>query len=147
MYALFCAPSSVSHHRNFQAAVQKKKNPPAFQRQARRRHTAADIQPRLWSSASHARVVFMRAATAVRMISRLRILAANNSNSGKVVDPRPRCGSAFCAYALLNSPLVVGNFSAVSLLAYRSLYLCRSPFRHALIMSARSRTRGERVKE
>ena len=147
MYALLCAPSSVSHRRNFQAALDRKKNPPALQSQARRRHTVSEIQPRLWNHASHAHVVFMRAVMAARVISRLRILVENNSNGGKVVDPRPRCGSAFCAYALLSSPLVVRNLSVVSLLAYRSLFLCRYPFRRALITRARSRTRGERVKE
>jgi len=92
-----------------QSVYHKTKNPLALQRQARRRHTAAEIQPRLWSNTSRARVMFMRAAMATRAVTRLRILAANSAKSGKVrlVDPRPRCGSAFCAYELLNSPLVI----------------------------------------
>ena len=141
-YTVFC----LSHNRNFQAGLHKTKKPLALQRQARRRHTAADIQPRHWSNnTSHARVVFMRAAMATRAITRLRILVANSANSGRVVDPRPspRCGSAFCAYELLNSPLVVRNFSVLSFLTDQSLYLCRSPFQHVLRTSTRSRTPKE----
>ena len=111
--SVFC----LSHRRNFQAVLHRKKKPLVLQRQVIRRHTAGEIQPQLRSNVPRARVVFMRAATATLVITRLRILAAKSSNSGRVVGPRPRCGSAFCAYALLDSPLVVRSFSVVSLLA------------------------------
>ena len=116
MYALPCTPSSVSLTiAMFQAVYYKtRKNPLALQRQARRRHTAAEIQPRPWNNTSRARVMFVRAAMATRAVARLRILAANSANTGRVVDPRPRCGSAFCVYELLNSPLVVRSFFVVS---------------------------------
>jgi len=40
---------------------------------------------------------------------------SNGANSGRVVDPRPR-GSAFCSCEPLNGPLMVSDFSVVSLL-------------------------------
>jgi hypothetical protein len=96
---------------NLQALSEKKK-PPASQKQ--RRHSDAEIQPWLKPHDSRSRMMFKRAATTTRVIIRLRILSSNRSNSGKVAPtPRPRCGSSFCAYELLSSPLVVRSFFPV----------------------------------
>jgi hypothetical protein len=132
----------LSHRRDFQAVSHRKKNPPASKRQPKRRNTAADIQPRHLSNASHARGAFKRAIIVTLAAIRLQTLAANSADSGRGrrVEPRPRCGGAFCKYELLNRPVVVSNFSVVSLPTDRPLYMCRSPFRHAPSTSAPSRT-------
>ena len=49
-------------------------------------------------------------------------ILANDANSGRVGDPRPR-GSAFCACQPLNGPRLVSSFSIVSFLANLS-YIC-----------------------
>jgi hypothetical protein len=97
------------------ASEAKKAKPPASQK--RRRHSGAEMRPWLRRSDSHFRALFRRAALIARVITRLRMLTANNSNNDKVVpSPRPRCGSSFCAYELLSSPLVVrGIFPIVEL--------------------------------
>jgi hypothetical protein len=147
MYALHPVSLCASHPPNLQALSEGKKRPTASQKQ--RRHSNTEIRPWLRHNDSRSRVMFKRAATTTRVITRLRMLSANKSNSGKVAPtPRPRCGSSFCAYELLSSPLVVRSlFPVVELFIDWSLYWCRSPCRHALTMSARLRTPEEKGKE
>jgi hypothetical protein len=70
---------------------------------------------------AHLRLAFKRAATVTRVVIRLKFLVANKPKSVKGVDgpptPRPRCGSCFCLYELLSSPLVVRNFFTVTKLS------------------------------
>jgi hypothetical protein len=108
-------PASEVKKVKLPASEAKKAKPPASQK--RRRHSEAEMRPWLRRSDSHFRALFRRAALIARVITRLRMLTANNSNNDKVVpSPRPRCGSSFCAYELLSSPLVVrGIFPIVEL--------------------------------
>jgi hypothetical protein len=83
----------------------------------KRRHSEAALQPRVMRNDSHLRTVFKRAATIARVVIRLKSLVANKPKSVQDTDgtptPRPRCGSCFCIYELLNSPLVVRSFFTV----------------------------------
>jgi hypothetical protein len=99
----------LSHLPNLQAFTEGQRKSQAWPKQ--RRHSITEIRPWLRHNDSHFRRAFRRAAIITRVITRLRVLTANSSNSGKVVPtPRPRCGSSFCAYELLSSPLVARSF-------------------------------------
>src|SRR6267142_6798069 len=97
---------------DLQALSERKKKPPASQKQ--RRHSDAEIRPWLRHHDSRSRMMFKRAATTTRVITRLRILSANRSNSGKVAPtPTFSLRKFVLCYELLSSPLVVRSFFPV----------------------------------
>ncbi|KAF8469276.1 caspase domain-containing protein [Russula ochroleuca] len=78
---------------------------------AKRRHSEAALRPWVMRNDAHLRSAFKRAATIARVVIRLKFLVANKPKNLQDVDgpptPRSRCGSCFCIYELLNSPLVI----------------------------------------
>ena len=101
----------LSHPPDLQAFSERKKNPLTPHNAGKRRHSDAALQPWVMRNNSHFRSAFKRAATVTRVLVRLKSLVGKNPKSVRKVygppTPRPRCGSCFCMYELLNSPLVV----------------------------------------
>lgn len=125
-----------------QAFSERKKIPPTNNKEVKRRHSEAALRPWVMRNDSHLRSVFKRAATIARVVIRLKSLVANKPKSVHDVDgpptPRPRCGSCFCLYELLNSPLVVRSlFSVPKLPIDRSPCRCRSLYQRALSTKTR----------
>jgi hypothetical protein len=106
-----------SHLPNFQAFSEKRKHLTP-NKPAKRRHSEAALRPWVMRNDAHLRSAFKRAATIARVVIRLKFLVANKPKNLQDVDgpptPRSRCGSCFCIYELLNSPLVVRSFFTVA---------------------------------
>jgi hypothetical protein len=107
-------PSCVhlSHPRNPSALVERKKAVSSPKPTPRRRHTEAAWQ--LWPirDVIHIpRVTFSGAVTITLAIVRLKFLRAKSPKKAETdtppPSPRPLCGGWYCAYTLLNGPLVV----------------------------------------
>jgi hypothetical protein len=100
----------LSHPPDLQAVSERKK-PLTPYNAGKRRHSDAALQPWVMRNNPHLRSAFKRAATITRVVVRLKSLVANKPKSVRNTygppTPRPRCGSCFCIYELLNSPLVV----------------------------------------
>ena len=100
-----------SHPLDLQAFSERKKEPLTIHNARKRRHSDAALQPWVKRNIPHLRSAFKRAATVTRAVVRLKYLVANKPRSVRNAygppTPRPRCGSCFCKYELLNSPLVV----------------------------------------
>lgn len=107
-----------SHAPDLQAVLERKKEPLTPYNAGKRRHSVAALQPWVVRNNPHLRSAFKRAATITRVVVRLKSLVANKQksvrNSYGPPTPRPRCGSCFCVYELLNSPLVVRRFFLVA---------------------------------
>ena len=100
-----------SHPPNLQASSARKRKPLTPHNAGKRRHSDAALQPWVMRNNPHLRSAFKRAAIITRVVVRLKFLVANKPKKvRKAYDPPtpcPRCGSCFCIYELLNSPLVV----------------------------------------
>ena len=100
----------LSHPLNPQASSERQK-PLTPHNAGKRRHSESALQPWVMREKSHLRSAFKRAVTITRVIIRLKSLVANKPKSVRKAHgpptPRPRCGSCFCIYELLNSPLVI----------------------------------------
>ena len=133
-----------SHPLDLQAFSERKKKPLVPCSARKRRHSDAALQPWVMRNNPHLRSAFKRAATITRVVVRLKFLVANKPkrvrNAYGPPTPRPRCGSCFCIYELLNTPLVVRRFFLVAEMAVdQSSHWCRSPSRHALSTRARGK--------
>jgi hypothetical protein len=136
-----------SHPSDLQAVSEREKKPLTPYNARKRRHSDAALQPWAMRNNPHLRSAFKRAATITRVVVRLKSLVANKPKSVRNAygppTPRPRCGSCFCTYELLNSPLVVRHFFLVAKLPVDpSSHRCRSPSQRALS----TRTRGKTAK-
>jgi hypothetical protein len=118
-----CMPFTLFHFASasspdLQAFSERKKKPLTPYNAGRRRHSDAALQPWVMRNYRHLRSAFRRAATITRVVVRLKSLVANKPKSDRNAygppTPRPRCGSCFCIYELLNSPLVVRRFFLVA---------------------------------
>ena len=100
-----------SHPPNPQAYSERKKKHLTPHNAGKRRHSESALQPWVMRDNPHLRSAFKRAATITRVVVRLKSLVANKPKSVRKAHgpptPRPRCGSCFCIYELLNSPLVI----------------------------------------
>lgn len=144
------APLHLSHFFKFQAFSERRRflTP---NKGMKRRHSEAALQPWVMRNDAHLRSAFKRAATIARVVIRLKFLVANKPKNVQDVDgpptPRPRCGSCFCLYELLNSPLVVRSFFTVAKSPVgRSPCRCRSPYQHALSTKTRGMTAKGKAK-
>ncbi|KAF8492190.1 caspase domain-containing protein [Russula emetica] len=94
-----------------QSVSEREKKPLTPYNARKRRHSDAALQPWAMRNNPHLRSAFKRAATITRVVVRLKSLVANKPKSVRNAygppTPRPRCGSCFCTYELLNSPLVI----------------------------------------
>ena len=142
-----------SYPLDFQASSERKKKPLTPHNAGKRRHSDAALQPWVMRDNPHLRSAFKRAATVTRVIVRLKSLVANKPKCVRNRDayvqptPRPRCGSCFCIYELLNSPIVVRRaFPVAKLPVDQSSYRCRSPSQHALSTRTRGKTAKRRAK-
>jgi len=140
-----------SHPPDLQAVSVRKKKPPALHNAGKRRHSDAALQPWVMRNNPHLRSAFKRAATITRVVVRLKSLVANKPksvrNAYKPPTPRCRCGSCFCIYELLSSPLVVRHFHLVAKLPVdQSSHRCRSPSLHALSTRKRGKTAKGKAK-
>ena len=112
------------HPPDLQAVSERKKKPPTPHNTGKRRHSDAALQP--WAMRNNPRLhsAFKRAATITRAVVRLKSLVANKPKSARRTygppTPRCRCGSCFCRYELLSSPLVVRHFFLIAKLLYLS---------------------------
>jgi hypothetical protein len=133
-----------SHPPDLQAVSERKKKPETPYNAGKRRHSDAALRPWVMRNNPHLRSAFKRAATIARVVVRLKSLVANKSKSARnAYGPRCRCGSCFCIYELLSSPLVVRRFFLVAKLSVdQSSHWCRYPSQHALS----TRTRGKTAK-
>jgi hypothetical protein len=141
-----------SHPPDLQAVSERKKKPLTPHNAGRRRHSDAELQPCAMRNNPHLRSAFKRAATITRVVVRLKSLVAKKPKSVRNAygppTPRPRCGSCFCIYELLSSPLVVRRFFLVAKLPVdQSSHRCRSPSQHALSTRTRGKTAKEKAKE
>ncbi|KAN0118334.1 Caspase domain containing protein [Russula decolorans] len=97
--------------RRSQSVSERKKKPLTSYNAGKRRHSDAALQPWVMRNNPHLRSAFKRAATITRVVVRLKFLVANKSKSARNAcgPPTPRCccGSCFCIYELLSSPLVI----------------------------------------
>ena len=137
----------VSHPPDFQAVSERKKKPPTPYNAEKRRHSDAALRPWVMRNNPRIRSAFKRAATITRVVVRLKSLVANKPKGSRNTcgppTPRCRCGSCFCTYELLSSPLVVLRFFlVVKFPVDQSSHRCRSPSQHVLS----TRTRGKTVK-
>ena len=104
-----------SHPPDLQAVSEREKKPPIPYNAGKRRHSDAALRPWVMRNNPHLRSAFKRAATITRVVVRLKSLVANKRKSARnaapnaygPTTPRGRCGSCFCIYELLSSPLVV----------------------------------------
>ena len=115
MYAFYSISTlHPSHPPDLQAFSDRKKKPLTPHNAQKRRHSDAALQPWVMRNSPYPRSAFKRAATVTRAVVRLKSLVANKPGSVRKASgpptPRPRCGSCFCIYELLNSPLVVRHF-------------------------------------
>jgi hypothetical protein len=124
---LSCVRPSLSHTPGHLALQLQEGNAITRHDGRPRRHTHDVREFKLVRSATQLfRTTFSGAITAALAVARLRIMAKKKKDVAEDSDsttlrspgciPRPPCGGLYCAYALLNGPLVVCHSSPFSLL-------------------------------